>query len=372
VPGKRVLFVIPSLERAGAERLVENVAIHLSCHSRWRIDVCTLKAGSKSPEQLTASGVRVHNLNWRHRYNVCQIRALRLLMRRTHYDIVHSHLFPADFATALARTDGATRFITTEHSEWNNRRASELLRPLDRWVYSRFDAIVAVSGMVRRALLRWIPEVDSKLSVIVNGIPVFPEDQEPDKTIDILCVAGLNRPAKGVDILLRAIPLIAADVNAVYIAGDGPLRTELTALRDQLGLATKVRFGGATDDVRALMRRARVLVLPSRWEGLPMVLLEGMEASMAIVATTVGGIPEAIEDRVSGLLVPPEDPEALAGGIGKLLTDRAFTSQLGKQARVVAVARYSVATHGERLLELYDRLGTSRCGEARRRPVMTA
>ncbi len=362
VRGGRLLFVIPSLERAGAEQLVENVAVHLSSRRGWQVEVCTLKPGSKTPTTLTANGVRVHDLHWRHRYNVFQIRALCLLLRRMQYDIVHSHLFPANFATALARTDGATKFITTEHNEWNNRRASKLFRPLDRWVYSRFDAIVAVSDTARRALLRWIPEVDCKLSVIVNGIPVLPEDPAPDKPIDILCVASLNRPAKGVDMLLRAIALIASDVSAVCIAGDGHLRSELTALRDDLGLASKVRFVGSTDDVRGLMRRARVLVLPSRWEGLPMVLLEGMEAAMAIVATSVGGIPEAIEDRVSGILVPPEDPQALAGGIAKLLRDRALTSQLGKQARAVAVERYSVAAHAERLVELYDRLGTLRRG----------
>ena len=167
-------------------------------------------------------------------------------------------------------------------------------------------------------------------------------------------VAAVGRlvPQKGFDVLLEAFARLDAPEVDLLIAGDGPERRRLEALRERLGLGARVHLLGVMDraTVASLYRGARLVACPSRWEGLPLVCLEAMASGRAVVASRVDGIPDAVSDGDTGLLVPPEDPVALAGALRTLLADGPRRERLGARGRALVCDELTWASVAERYL----------------------
>jgi glycosyltransferase involved in cell wall biosynthesis len=140
------------------------------------------------------------------------------------------------------------------------------------------------------------------------------------------------------------------------VVGDGPLRDTLRDQARALGLDGAVRFLGAVPEAWRLLPHFDVFALPSRWEGMSNGLLEAMAAGRPIVATTAGGNPELITDGETGLLVPPEDPGALAAAIARLVRDPALARRLGDAARRRVEKDYTLDRMVSRMEALYDEL----------------
>jgi glycosyltransferase involved in cell wall biosynthesis len=143
----------------------------------------------------------------------------------------------------------------------------------------------------------------------------------------LLVAANLVR-RKGVDVLLTALARLATPAT-LWVAGEGPERRPLEASASRLGLTDRVRFLGRRDDVPDLLEACDAFVLPSRQEGLGIAALEAMARGRAVVASSVGGLCDLVIDGETGLLVPPDDPEALAAALARVLTDPAFSERLG-------------------------------------------
>jgi glycosyltransferase involved in cell wall biosynthesis len=164
-------------------------------------------------------------------------------------------------------------------------------------------------------------------------------DLEADAPV-ALCLARLS-PEKDVGNFLEAAALLPEAGARFLVAGDGPL---LPTLRHQiafLGLEGRATLLGRRDGVPTLLAAADLLCLPSREEGLSLAALEAMAAGLPLVATRVGGLPEAVEDGKTGLLVPPRDPSALAGALARLLTDPARARAMGAAGRARAAACFT-------------------------------
>jgi glycosyltransferase involved in cell wall biosynthesis len=164
----------------------------------------------------------------------------------------------------------------------------------------------------------------------------------------LVVYAGRLEQVKGVDLLLRAWPAVAGGAH-LCIVGDGDDRE---ALQAQAAGLRGVRFHGAVTDVAPLLRAADACVLPSRGEGLPVALLEAMSTGLPVVATAVGGVPEAVENGRTGLLVPPEDPGALAEALRRALGPAG--TALGQAARARVLESYSIDAVACRVLDLYS------------------
>ncbi len=173
----------------------------------------------------------------------------------------------------------------------------------------------------------------------------------------LLCVASFV-PLKGQDVLLRAFAEVRRRHPALDLlfAGGGRTRPRCESLCRQLGLEGAVRFLGVrpAGEVRRLLAGAEIVIAPSRWEAFGLVLLEAMAAGRPVIASRVGGVPEVVEDFETGLLVPPDDPSALADAIGRLLDDATLGARLGRCGREVAercsweaIARRYVAAYEE-------------------------
>ncbi len=203
-----------------------------------------------------------------------------------------------------------------------------------------------------------------KLTVIPNAIPIedFAATADPALRSElaggtprpvVLSVARLD-PQKGECYLLEAAVQIP---EAVFVlVGDGPQRSALESQAAALGLTERVRFLGRRSDVPALLAACDLFVLPSLYEGLPLSVLEAMAARRPVVATDIAGTREAVRDGITGLLVPPADPGALARALRRLLGDPSLGAALTSAAYDRMQVEYSAATMVKRVTQVYEML----------------
>jgi glycosyltransferase involved in cell wall biosynthesis len=179
----------------------------------------------------------------------------------------------------------------------------------------------------------------------------------PGEILTIVCPARLSHQ-KGQDVLLHAWHTVQERVPTarLILAGVGPPRSQLERLANDLGIADTVEFAGLVGDTRALFATAHGVVLPSRYEGMSNALLEAMAAGMPCVATRVSGSEDVIVDGTSGLLVPPEDPVALASALVAILTDHERASSLGREARARVVRAFDQRLVVDEFIRLYSSL----------------
>lgn len=374
----KILYIIPSLLTGGAEALVCQWALYLQ-RSGHSAEVCTMYAAGPFARNLETNGIRVHNLNHdpgieqyrlRRKYDLRLVMKLARTVRTGNYDIVHVHLFPALFHTALLSLFiNQQPYLYSEHSVLNRRRSIQVLKPVDRFLYSRFRQIVPVSEEVRRALSGWLPDLQEKMRVVPNGVDarflsvpagdVLALRRELGLRNDeqVVLFAGRLIWEKGVDVLMAALPRLVLEVDhpvRILIAGDGPVRARLEKESRQFIFPLKVSFLGNRSDMPRLFALADLLVMPSRWEGLPMVLLEALAARTPVVATPVGGIPEVLSHDHSGWIVPRENPQALAEGIARLLKSEELRRRLSDSAFQLFEERYSSQVTISRLIQIYQ------------------
>ncbi|HEY7533711.1 MAG TPA: glycosyltransferase family 4 protein, partial [Nitrospiraceae bacterium] len=222
-----------------------------------------------------------------------------------------------------------------------------------KFLVSASDLIILPSEAYRRKFLQAFPDVRDRSIFIHNGID--PDRFSPSTHVNrgfnryILCVAELQE-YKAVDILVRAAkPLLTDDDSlTLVLAGDGPLRQDLESLASSLGIRRRTMFLGTqgASEIAALLRGCEMLVLPSRMEPFGIVLIEAMACKAAVVATNVGGIPEIIQHEVSGILVEPENPEALSAAIRRVLTDANLKKELVENAYSRVMERFCAAHNG--------------------------
>lgn len=269
------------------------------------------------------------------------------------------------WGSAAARLARVPRLVVTEGAldEWKGIAH----RGADRVVYRWADALVCNSGRVA-AFLRRYGASPQRTHVVANAIaragapsPARPAPPAPP----LIVYLGRLHPVKGADVLVEALPTVFAAVPEARCVIAGPaaapaeqdLAKRLRRRVEELALTEQIEFPGNLDDPWPLLERASVLVLPSRSEGSPNVVLEAMAAGVPVVAAAVGGVPELIEPGRTGTLVPPDDPGALAAAIVDALVDSDAAAERAGRARVGVAARHSLSVVTEAWLRVYADIG---------------
>jgi glycosyltransferase involved in cell wall biosynthesis len=235
-------------------------------------------------------------------------------------------------------------------------RCGPLARRLLRFLYRNALVVVALSDEWRDALAAAIPGI--RVVVVPNPVEMPAWQAALDAEPPSVLYLGVVKETKGVFDLLHAWPAVLArhPRARLVLAGSGE-RDAAQALAQKLGVADSLQTPGwASGEAKAaLLRGATVFVLPSHFEALPMAVLEAMAAGLPVVATRVGGIPDAIEDGRDGLLVPPHDPEPLGRALNALLEDGARRARLGAAARRRALENFSAGVIVPRIEEIWER-----------------
>jgi glycosyltransferase involved in cell wall biosynthesis len=325
----------------------------------WR-NVLVCPAGSEVARVAAERGVETRHASMRNEVDLVSLIALRNAIRNAQADLVHLHTGRATWLGGLAaRLAGVPAIMT--------RRMDRPVAPgwRTRLTYERLvERVVAISPAVKACLTDGgVPT--ARLSVIPSAVdpsrlrPLRSRDEVRQglgvsgDTAVLLVLAALVR-RKGVDVLLRALAALAKDGlhPSLWIAGEGPERASLEAMARDGGLADQVRFLGRRTDIADLLGACDIVVIPSRREGLGVTALEAMAAGRAVVASAVGGLAEAVLDRRTGLLVPAENPAALAAALAELLSDASLRDALGR----AGPRRVAESFSAEQMVESYARL----------------
>ncbi|HEY3067286.1 MAG TPA: glycosyltransferase family 4 protein [Methylomirabilota bacterium] len=371
----RILHVADSAGWAGGETYIRTLAAELD-RDRFALGVVVPEHGPLV-DRLRAQGVPVHLARVADRLlNPAALRALVDVFRRERPALVQSHGARSNVYTKVAaRLARVPVVVCTVHnslfdydvSGWRRRAyvlAERLTSPLA-------DAIVAVSGAIAADLTRRYRIRGSRIVVVHNGIDAdafVPRRARPSVLAElaleegdrIIGLAGRMTPQKGHEFLLEAVARLRPRLPRVrcVLAGDGPLRAELESRAAALGIAACCRFLGARTDVADVLSAVEVVTLPSRSEGLPFALLEAMTLGKPVVASTVGGNPEVVEDGRTGLLVPPADAAALADAIARLLEHPHEAAAMGERGRVRVRDHFTLTRTTRAIEDLYlDLLG---------------
>jgi glycosyltransferase involved in cell wall biosynthesis len=354
-----VLHVDPERGFGGGEAQVLGLVRYLAA-AGVRQAVAADPAGALAA-RVAAEGVPVAPLRIRNHADVLAARRLSGLLATEGYAIVHFHSARAHAMSALLGRSWAGLRVVTRRMDYAPRGGWYA-----RWLYNRgVDAVVAISNGVRQVLIASgvAPE---RIHVIPSGVDAdrFAASDErraaaraayglADDTFAVAMVAALE-DRKGHAVLLDAVAQLRDLPLQVLCAGSGTREATLIARRDALGLGDRLRFLGQVTDVPALLAAADAAVLPSLQEGLGVAALEALAAGRPVVASAVGGLPEAVGS--DGILVPAGDAAALAAALRALAADRERARALGAAGRARVREQFSIAAMARRTLALYTRL----------------
>jgi glycosyltransferase involved in cell wall biosynthesis len=351
--------VIWALGLGGAEQVAIRLAAGLD-RTRFESLICCLDQPGPFAAQAERQGVEVVALGKRGPLDVRVIGRLRELLRSRRIDVIHTHLWGADFWGRLtARLARGSAAVTTAHNVDSWKRGYHLA--LDRWLARGSAGLVAVSRQVRdfyeargvgrgrwRVIHNGVAEVEGGARGRAPALRALSANGEDP----LVAFVGRLVPAKAPGVFLEAVAQASLRLPALRaaIVGDGPLRASLEEQAGRLGIRDRVWFAGLRQDVPELLAGVDALAFSSEREGLSIAMLEAMAAGVPVVATSVGGTPELIESGVTGILVEPGQPAALADGIVALAGSRERSRRIGEAARARVRAHFSL----RRMIEGYQ------------------
>ncbi|CAN5133390.1 hypothetical protein BH24ACT1_BH24ACT1_11310 [soil metagenome] len=361
---RRVLWLAKGLGFGGSEQLLVNAVPHLD-RTRFTVEVAYLLPWKDGlVPALEDQDVPVHCLGGGHPLDLRWVARLRALVETGKFDLVHTHMPHPAIGARLALGSRVT-LVHTEHNVWDRYRRPTAWGNALTWGRNR--VVIAVSESVASSI-RPLPLGPSpRVEVVVQGIDVAAAQHGPAARAEarVLLDLGADDPVVGTvgnftakkdqGMLLTAFAAVLAShpTARLVLVGSGPLEHALRAQAIRLGIGGQVCFTGVRSDVLRLLPAFDVFALSSRFEGLPISLLEALASGLACVATTAGGIPEVIEDGREGFLVAPGDVAAMAGRLVQLIEDPALRAALGRAAASRG-AGYDIGPAVHRLQDLYD------------------
>lgn len=364
---KSVLHVIDSLHLGGAQEVVLNLA---TCGSpRFRHEVATMHGHGIYWDRLREAGIKVHSLS-PHKFLPLYLATLPALLVSRRPDILHCHLIPSNIiAKPLGALLGVPLILNHDHTNDPHRIDNKLLLALDKSTNRLARHFIAVAAACRDFLIQHESIPPQKITLVPNAIDLrrfspgtisreaaraslgLPSD------VPVIAAVGRLNPQKNFALLLD----IAAELAPRFpdlrflLAGEGPEETMLREKARTLGLTERVVFSGYVADTRNVYVAADMLLMPSRFEGLPMTLLEAMAMRLPVVASRLDGIAEVVEDGREGFLVESTDTAGFVERCTTLLKNPAKSSDLAANSRAKIEARFSVERMTSAVEAIYDR-----------------
>lgn len=370
-PRVRIVQVIPSLRMGG----LENVAVRLVEHLTEFADQAVVTPGGTGPlVKRVAAGVPVFPLGETHRPDKWNAVRMARLFRQLRPDIVHTRNWTCIDAILGARLAGVRVVIHGEHGreagdpDGRNARRRQVRRLLSPFV----TEFVTVSRDLARWLVEDVRVPARKVSTIYNGVDTqryaggdrAHARQALGIPLDWTVAGTVGRldPVKDQACLIRAFARAAGEAKRVLvIAGDGPCREELAALVKELAIGDRVRLLGERNDIPLILRALDIFVLSSIGEGISNAILEAMAAGLPVIATRVGGNVELVRDALTGRLIEPRRPEALAEALSAYFDDPGLARAHGAAGRERVATDFGLDRMLAEYMSLYRRhavLGT--------------
>jgi L-malate glycosyltransferase len=377
---RKVFYFLDSLEVGGTETQAVELALRLPA-AEYDVTLGCLRVRGPLLDKLKGSAVALREFHPAGGLDtpagLYQLARLAVHLRREKYDVVHTHdLWSNLMGVVAGRMAGVPAIVSSRRDlgnfDWYKEGAK---RNWLRRIQNLSSVVLANATPIRDALIAEDGFAPEKLRVIHNGVDtekfqrasrdrerLFPGTQH--QTLVVL-VGNMHTDVKGHPWLIAAAPAVLREFpqTLFMFAGDGVSKPEFQGQVAKLGMQSNFKFLGRRGDIPDVLASCDIAILPSRAEGLPNAVLEYMAAGLPTIATGVGGNAELVEDDVTGLLVPPENSEALAGALLRLLRDPESARRMAASGKKLAVENYSF----ERLIQEVDALYTELLDRRRRK-----
>ncbi len=364
-----IALVITELEVGGAERCLVNLACGLD-RTRFEVVVCSLGARPTPPRdrlvrRLEEAQVPVQFLGFSSKWSLpSAVRALRALLGRWKPDVVQSMLFHANVVSGLARRGSGPAALSlglrvADPSRWRQWVEGRIAREADR--------VVCVSQSVADWASRHMGLDPTRLAVIPNGIDLAAYDGRRPADLSrfgiapgrraITCISRLSKQ-KGLDLLIRSAPELLGPLpdHDLLLVGDGPEASSLRQLAAERGVSRRVHFAGWQPTVPEILLASDLMVLPSRWEGMPNALLEAMACGRPVVCSAAEGVAEVLGPLSAPQMAPVNSPQMLVKKTLAIIQNPEFAHQLGCQNRQRAADHLSLSEMIRRYEALFESL----------------
>jgi glycosyltransferase involved in cell wall biosynthesis len=357
---RRVLFVVPSLRRAGAENQVVQLVNGLP-NDKFEKHLLYYLPDDELQASVDAEHVSIHHFIRSRKVDFKVARAIAALIDRENIEVVHCTLENALLYAVIAKRLASSKPLlicamhTTRHKGWKQRLANTLLY---RHLLKLCGRVWFVSKTQQDLWIRRMPFLENYATVVHNGIDCVEFDPSrfrkaglqlraehgiPAAARVICCVAGF-RPEKLHEVLIRSIRDFEELSNEdcfLLLAGSGPLQSDLESLARELGIENRVVFLGEVSDVRLVLAASDCKVLASEAETFSMAMLEAMAMELPVIATRVGGSAEAITEGRTGFLITPGSATELVSKLAELFSDEVQRIAMGRRARETVVEHFA-------------------------------
>lgn len=341
----RVLHILPKPDIGGAERLVVNLCKAFDT-KRFEIAVCFLfpKSGNFLEQELEENKIPIYYLNKHKGLDLRMISRLWHLFQFFKPDIIHTHTYVLRYVTFPMILCKIPRRFHTVHNIAQEEVGT--IGKIVNWLSFRFGKVIPIS--ISKEVAKTMSDVyNINTSIIYNGVPIngLKKSEEyrdvwreemgiNDSNVVLVHIASFCLQ-KNHRLLIQAFEqAIKKCPNLILLLlGDGELRAHIEKIVKVKGLDRNIKFLGICQDIWKFLTISDIALLPSDFEGVPMAILEYMVAGRPVIATYVGGVPEMVEDNISGLLVPPQDVQALSQAIIKLSENHIMRKKMGENAR---------------------------------------
>lgn len=341
-----ILHVIGSLRAGGAEKLLDEMLPVLGSYKKVKVELLLLsKENNIFLDKIKNSNIKVAYAPTSNPRSLKNIFFLFKYIKKNNFDIVHSHLFPEQyFISVVSFLFGKkeTKFITTEHNTYNNRRKYKIFKVIEKIIYKQYDKIISITKETENNLLEWInprkKELE-KFEIINNGINIkefssarhYRKNQLNNGLNEediLLCMVGRFTEQKDQQTILKSLKYLPGFVKLMLI-GEGKTKQELELIIQKLELNNRVFFMGIRNDIPQIYKTIDIPIVSSNWEGFGLVAVEGMAACKPVIASNVPGLSEIVNGY--GLLFEKGDSLGLSKAIKKLLDSNDFYEEIAEK-----------------------------------------
>ena len=315
--------------------------------------------------EARGSGVEAFPLTVRNDIDFRPVFSLKRLIRKERYDIVHFHTKRAHALSLwLGRIGPGIRYVVTRRMDYPVKKSW-----YNDYLYNRrVDGVVAISRKIVDLLVEGGVRSE-RIRLIHSGIDPAPFGKGDASTADaaptVIGTVAVLEERKGHRFLLEAAALLKQQGHRLKyrLAGEGSERRRLRQLVLEKGLQEEVEFAGFVSDIPAFLSAIDIFALPSLYEGLGVAVLEAMAAGKAVVATRAGGLPELVDDTITGVLVPQQDSRALARAIETLIRQKALVRQMGARGRERVLRHFTMEQMAKKNEDYYYELLQAHAGQ---------
>lgn len=361
----RVLHIIPNFATGGAERLVVNLLKAID-KEKFEVAACSLYAESNTAfeKQLEKYGIQIYYLGKHKGPDLRMIPRLYRLFNVFKPDVVHTHLSVQRYALIPLMLCRISARFHTVHSI--AQKEVDTPGKIVNWLAFHFGKVAPVS--ISQEVARTVEELyNMQTPIIYNGIPTkeFQRSDEirstwrkkegiEDSEVALVHIGSFS-PPKNHCLLVEAFERAIEERSdlKLFLVGDGKLRSDIERLVKKKDLNQNIRFLGLRQNIPELLATCDIFILSSDWEGFGLVIAEAMVAGRPVIATAVGGVPELVEDGVTGLLVPPKNTQALAEAILQLVGNSTLREEMGREGQRKALERFDINQIARQYEELY-------------------